>query len=120
MGDVGVEGLRPCHSQDDRAQSDEGGSRVARDEGDGLHGGQRHEDARVADDVGYPHARQDSEPGQHDRAEDLSHLRRSLALGQEKRGQDRERRRDDVFGHMGKGHLESFDGGKDRYRGGDD
>ena len=93
MAEIGVERLGAGHGQEHEPHDDEADHAVRQDELDAEHRVEGQEDARIVDDVDEAAGRERGEPHEHDRPEELRHLRRPVRLHDEQQHQDRDRDR---------------------------
>ena len=91
MSHIGVQGLRPGHRQNHRAERDEGGPRLANEKRDAIGRAQRFENFRRANDRNETERRERGKPHEHDGAKKPADFRRAPRLEQEQRHEDGQR-----------------------------
>ena len=110
VAQVGVQRLRAGHAQHQGAEDDEGGTRVAEDETQGVVRAQGPENGRVGGNLRHTQHADGCEPEQGDRAEELADACGAALLHGKQREQDDQGQRDHRLLEGGRDDLQAFDG----------
>ncbi len=78
MAHIGIERLGAGHRQEDRTEDNEADKAVGEQELDAVLRHERHQNARLVEDMIKAKPAQDEEPQYHDRAEETGHLGRAF------------------------------------------
>jgi len=111
---VGIQRFAAGHGEHHRAEGEEGEAGMFGDEHDGEQRVEGEQDSRIGDDLVQSEGGQDTEPGDHDRAEELADGAGAVFLDDEQAGQDAQGDRDDVGLEVGGDDFQSLDGGEHR------
>ena len=102
MAQIGIQRLGTGHTQNHRAQNDEGGARVIEHEPQRVMRTDRPQNGRVRHDMAHPQHPQHHKPQQGDRAKKLADARRAAFLHGKQHEQDHQRDRDHILLEVGR------------------